>query len=213
MRNRPKLTENEHGVGKRPEHRQQEPADEPGPYDLQQQLAAGREERRGHVHQVTVHQDQEQVADPGRRAGQEAVGLVAGVGRGRERGPAAERRAEDAGDRIGGPDGDGAGADGGDGGEEEEDEDEEEQERRRGRAATGHLVRRAMEKRRDYRSDRGRRRDCKRSAGDNRNVRLAKSISFAGQGQLPYDGLPAEWCRIFNFFVSFCLIADYFLLC
>lgn len=69
--------EDEHGVGEGAEHGEEEAADDAGPQDLQQQLAAVGQVRGRQEHEAPVDDDQEQVAGPRGGAGQEPVRLLA----------------------------------------------------------------------------------------------------------------------------------------
>lgn len=73
--------DNEHSVGKSAENREEEAADDTGPQDLQQELAAIGEVRGGEEHEVAVDDDEEEVAEHGGGARQETVRLFAGLRR------------------------------------------------------------------------------------------------------------------------------------
>ena len=70
-------TENEHGVWKRAENGEEEASDETRAEDLQQELAAIGEVRGRREHQVSVHEDQEQIPQHRGGARQEPVRLLA----------------------------------------------------------------------------------------------------------------------------------------
>lgn len=71
-----RLTENEHGVRKSPEDGEKQASNDTGTENLEQHLAAIGEVGGGQEHQISIHQDQEQIPKHGGGAGQEPVGLI-----------------------------------------------------------------------------------------------------------------------------------------